>query len=587
MRRRSIGVFLAMILIALTGHAAPLGIMVPAYFYPSSGGYWDSLDFAASRVPLIAIMNPGSGPGASQDNAFVQALARLHQAGGTVIGYIHTSYGTRPLTDVEADIDLYLSFYAVDGFFVDEMSNDENTNHLDYYAALYQYIKAKNTNYLVAGNPGTRTQEDYLTWPTSDSLMIFENDGTNFPGYVPSIWVAQHPARQFVYLPYDVSTAATMSNYVGLAVARNAGWIYITDDTLPNPYDTLPSYWTNEVDLLQSYNNGNLPVTITTQPADQTAVVGGSTTFNVTAFGSRPLSYQWFAGTNAIPGATNASYTISPVQPANVGTYFARVTNAISSTNSRMASLGISTNTVFVPGTYKHITMDGSFNDWAGVPLAYTAAAGPTNAIQYQHVYFANDESNLYIRFTLYAPRANAFANSYDNLFIDTDNNASTGYSVGGVGSELLAQWGGGYQEASGSFNEGTINNLGWAIAGSPDSTDFELSISRSASYASDGKPVFTNGTIAIVLEGDDTSYHSVEFAPASGGFIYTFAAATPSPLSIGYSGGNILISWSGSGTLQSSGSLSYGGTWTNLPRVSSPYSLKPADSQQFFRLIQ
>ena len=87
-----------------------------------------------------------------------------------------------------------------------------------------------------------------------------------------------------------------------------------------------------------------------------------------------------------------------------------------------------------VPSTFKHITIDGAFDDWTGVPLAYTAPAGPANAIQYENVYVANDENNLYIRFTLYSPRANAFANSFDNLFIDADNSAATGFAVAGIG---------------------------------------------------------------------------------------------------------------------------------------------------------
>ena len=45
--------------------AAPMGLLVPAYFYPPT--YWDGLNFVAARVPLVVIMNPGSGPGTSQD----------------------------------------------------------------------------------------------------------------------------------------------------------------------------------------------------------------------------------------------------------------------------------------------------------------------------------------------------------------------------------------------------------------------------------------------------------------------------------------------------------------------------------------
>jgi hypothetical protein len=183
-----------------------------------------------------------------------------------------------------------------------------------------------------------------------------------------------------------------------------------------------------------------------------------------------------------------------------------------------------------VPSYFKSITVDGSFGDWTGVPLAYTAVAGPTTAIEYENVYLANDQNNLYIRFTLYSPRANAFANSIDNLFIDTDTNATTGYPVAGIGSEMLIQWGGGYQEKNGTFNEGVVNNLGWAIAGSADSLDFELSISRGATYASDGTPVFANNTIAILLEGDTVGGSSVEFVPPSGGLVYTFASPPTPP---------------------------------------------------------
>ncbi len=64
--------------------ASQLGIMVPAYFSP--GSKWDAMDYAASRVPLIAIMNPNNGPGASKSTSYVTALANLHAAGGKVVG---------------------------------------------------------------------------------------------------------------------------------------------------------------------------------------------------------------------------------------------------------------------------------------------------------------------------------------------------------------------------------------------------------------------------------------------------------------------------------------------------------------------
>ena len=248
---------LAFFCIAANVSAALLGIMVPAYFYP--GPLWTSLNSAAARVPLTAIMNANNGPGAAQDANYVAAVNSLRAVGGKVTGYVYTSYGTRPLAQVEADIDRYLAWYSVDGFFVDEMTNDAAASHLDYYAALEQYIKGKGANLTVTCNPGTNTVEDYLTRKTADTLVIFEN-GSGYPAFTPSGWVTAHLARQFVHLVYDISTAATMKSDIDLAVSRNAGWVYVTNDNGANPWDTLPAYWENEVSYIDALNQG-LPKT--------------------------------------------------------------------------------------------------------------------------------------------------------------------------------------------------------------------------------------------------------------------------------------------------------------------------------------
>src|SRR6185436_5752824 len=77
---------------------------------------------------------------------------------------------------------------------------------------------------------------------------------TGYSNHVVDAWVTNHLARQFCHLPYAVASAATMTNYVNLAVARNVGWIYVTCDSGANPWDTLPDYWTNEVSYVRSLN---------------------------------------------------------------------------------------------------------------------------------------------------------------------------------------------------------------------------------------------------------------------------------------------------------------------------------------------
>src|SRR6266481_6025764 len=125
-------------------------------------------------------------------------------------------------------------------------------------------------------------------------------------------------------------------------------------------------------------------------------------------------------------------------------------------------------------GTFKLITVDGSFDDWAGIPPAFTRSDPDTaTSVAYKDIYVANDENYLYIRFTLFSA-ADPFT-SHENIFLDSDNNLGTGFSAAGgrVGSEMLIQSGSGYQEKNGGFNEGGINGLEWASGPAAPGTDF------------------------------------------------------------------------------------------------------------------
>jgi hypothetical protein len=143
--------------------------------------------------------------------------------------------------------------YPLDGFFVDEMANAPSPGLVDYYAELERYARELDPAYRVTGNPGTNTDEAYLSRPAADVFVIFEN-GSGYTSFVPAAWVKKYPASQFAHLTYAVAGAAHMTNFVELAVQRHAGFIYVTDDSGSNPWDTLPSYWDAEVSLLETLN---------------------------------------------------------------------------------------------------------------------------------------------------------------------------------------------------------------------------------------------------------------------------------------------------------------------------------------------
>ena len=83
------------------------------------------------------------------------------------------------------------------------------------------------------------------------------------------------------------------------------------------------------------------PTSITTQPASQTVVSGGTATFSVTAGGTSPLGYQWYFNDNAISEATAVNYSIISVMASNAGNYTVVITNSCGNVTSSVAALTV------------------------------------------------------------------------------------------------------------------------------------------------------------------------------------------------------------------------------------------------------
>ncbi|WP_414448402.1 spherulation-specific family 4 protein [Burkholderia sp. 22PA0099] len=242
--------------LCVTGGAAQAAdLVVPAYFYPSGSGStaWNTLATNAASVPLTAIVNPNSGPGIAVDPAYTNAIAKVRTAGGKVIAYVHTSYGSRSLSDVTKDINTYLAFYTVDGFFIDEMANDSTTAHVQYYQSLYNYIKGLSPNFQVVNNPGTNIPEIYASLPVADRFVVYEDKQTNYAKYKAAAWQANYAASRFIHIVYN-ATATQMSSALQFAVTNGAGGVYMTSLKLPNPYNGLPTYWDQEVSGVAALN---------------------------------------------------------------------------------------------------------------------------------------------------------------------------------------------------------------------------------------------------------------------------------------------------------------------------------------------
>jgi uncharacterized repeat protein (TIGR01451 family) len=83
------------------------------------------------------------------------------------------------------------------------------------------------------------------------------------------------------------------------------------------------------------------PPQIISQPIDQLVNKGDNATFSVAAVGTMPLRYQWKFNGSAIPGATNATLTLTNLQLTQTGHYQVTVSDSYGSAVSSNATLTV------------------------------------------------------------------------------------------------------------------------------------------------------------------------------------------------------------------------------------------------------
>ncbi len=89
------------------------------------------------------------------------------------------------------------------------------------------------------------------------------------------------------------------------------------------------------------------PPTFSLQPRSQGAYWGSTVSFSGAVTGSEPLAWQWYFNGDALADATTSSLSVSNVQPASFGAYWAVATNDFGSAASRVATLSSSPVTIW------------------------------------------------------------------------------------------------------------------------------------------------------------------------------------------------------------------------------------------------
>jgi fibro-slime domain-containing protein len=268
---------------------------------------WPVTVLVAAPLPPMTVSPSDGAP-----NQSVSPTLTWNKAADAVSYYINLATDTGFTNIVTIDSTLTDTSKAVTG-----LSNG---------TIYYWHVRAKNAGGL--GNWSPRSSFTTIIALPQTPTLISPTDSATGQSLAPTLtWST---VTGSVYYHVQVSTVNTFAN------------ILIEDSTLISASKALNAlanstiyYWRVQAKNAIGVSNWAgprsfttiIPPSITTPPQSQTVTVGQNVTFNVTATGTVPLSYQWYKNDTAISGAISSSYSISNVQITNAGTYKVTVSN--------------------------------------------------------------------------------------------------------------------------------------------------------------------------------------------------------------------------------------------------------------------
>ncbi len=219
--------------------------------------------------------------------------------------------------------------------------------------ATFLGITFDGTEFLLLVNDGARNPQVYVSgdgsaWAAAGSKLTSASlfDGTVAGnGSLVAVAGASSVSGNVVFTaPITPGLFATVGAWSNAQVvdANSFGFVFITH---VNSLWVAGGYSAALYTAAGTGGGGGTPTpapVVTTPPAAQTAALGGSATFSVTASGTGN-TYQWLFNNTPIAGATSATYTIAAVTAANAGAYAVRITNAGGTANSTAATLTLAT----------------------------------------------------------------------------------------------------------------------------------------------------------------------------------------------------------------------------------------------------
>lgn len=180
------------------------------------------------------------------------------------------------------------------------------------------------------------------------------------------------------------------------------------------------------------------------------------------------------------------------------------------------------------------ITIDGLFDDWAEVAVSYSDSQGDGIDADFAEIKITYDNEFLFIYFNVHDGEYLMQDWNEFHLFIDADNDSTTGHSINGIGAEL--DWTFGDRTGVYYIMDGIIeiyqNDLMLRMAPTITNDEFEICISRYSSVLTmDDTQVLVQGKVILA----DTGQNADQIPDESGGISFSIGEdyiLPPTPIS-------------------------------------------------------
>jgi Spherulation-specific family 4 len=208
-------------------------------------------------VPFNVNINPASGPGTEPSTYWTDAIDQLKSTGAVVIGYVPTGYGTRTVSNVEDMIYAYHQFYPkLDGIMFDEVSG--SSTQFTFYQTITNYARSIGFSYIRA-NPGSPIDQGDV--PLFDHIAIYESSGYPDKSTLQSRTFYPQYSKNVVGFGTTIHSQPIYNSTWLHMATKYLKWVYITDQTEPNPYSVFPLYFNqyltdlSSLDVIPAMNN--------------------------------------------------------------------------------------------------------------------------------------------------------------------------------------------------------------------------------------------------------------------------------------------------------------------------------------------